>query len=270
MNRAVIVVCGVLLMGSVTSAEPELSGSISEVEAHVSKSRKLVFLEGVAERTVESDRAVISMRISTQEKKFKDALVANTTKRTELVSKMTKAGIERDRIHVSKFSSTPSHGSWSGKVKTYGIRNTVRVEAESETELEVVAGLIDEIEGVALISFTFKNGEAEKIRKELTAESFAKLEEKKLFYEKTLGVALVPRQIGKPAASAARGGFTRGLRYFALDPNQSVSSMSGALAAPELAMMVHGFENRGDSGEAFDELTYRAVATVGYEVLSDK
>ena len=53
------------------------------------------------------------------------------------LAEFTEGGVAEDRIHTSRFASTPVHSSWTGKVKEYKIASTVRVHVQSEQEVQL-------------------------------------------------------------------------------------------------------------------------------------
>lgn len=75
--------------------------------------------------------------------------------------------------------------------------------AESEKEIQLVAGLVDSIDNVSLSSLTFEMTKKDEITIGLLKEAFQRVQERRALYETSLGVRLRPRQVGIPAAKGA-------------------------------------------------------------------
>jgi uncharacterized protein YggE len=251
-----------LLMVQAAIAEPELSGTPTELRKHLDSLPGQVTISGLAERTVEADRAVVQLSILSSDRKLRPALEQNNNTRTDMVKKLTGGGIDEARIHTSRFSSTPVHSSWRGKVKEYQIKSTIRVSAESEKELQLVAGLVDTIEGVSLSSLTFEMTKKDEITVALLKEAFQRVQERKELYESSLGVRLRPKQVGVPAAKDA----DRRAQWL-LQDDWKTMSVAGVMTNPELSVVLHALQQRAPEISQFEELVYKVRIVATFDLL---
>ena len=264
MKNLVVFTIVSLIVPHIAIGEPELSGTPTELRQHLDALPGQVTISGLAERTVESDRAVVQVAVHTSERQLKPALEKNNNIRANIVEELTKSGITADRIHTSRFASTPVHSSWSGKVKEYDIRSTVRVHAETEKEVQIVAGLVDTIDEISLSSLTFEMTKKEEITVELLTQAFQQVQKRKDQYESSLGVHLRPRQIGLPTPKDD-GSRTQWL----MKGNRNVASISSVLTNPELSVVLHALEQRGPEISQFEELLYKVGIVVTFDVLPE-
>src|SRR5437762_13237007 len=115
-------------------AEPELRGTASELNQYLTGVPRMVSVNGEGEVRVPADRAVISLKVTTESKSLQEALRANQDARTKLLSYFNKQGIPAERVQASRFSSTPKFGLFSEKAKSYRVENVVKVTVLDEKE----------------------------------------------------------------------------------------------------------------------------------------
>lgn len=251
-----------MLVAYTATAEPEISGTPTELRRHLDAIPGQVVISATAERTVEADRAVVQVSVVTSERRLKTSLEKNNSIRTDIVSKLSAGGIDEDRIHTSRFSSTPVHSSWTGKVKEYEIESKVRVHAESEKEIHLIAGLVDELDEVSLASLTFEMSKKEEITVDLLKEAFQRVQARKELYESSLGVSLRPRRVGLPPVEDASL-HDRRMRK----GDRAVLSVASVLTNPELSMVLHSLGQEQAGMNQFEELVFKAEITVTYDLV---
>ncbi|MEM8954373.1 MAG: SIMPL domain-containing protein [Verrucomicrobiota bacterium] len=124
-------------------------GLVLGLEVELSEPREdLIVLYATGESEEQASRALVRLRVETKEDKLAAALAKNGEYRTAVVNALVEAGIARSDIKLEKFSSTPSYGKFSGKVKSYTISNTIEVAVTSEEQFVAVAGIVDENESL--------------------------------------------------------------------------------------------------------------------------
>jgi uncharacterized protein YggE len=259
----VVIALGVAVAVSVV-AEPQVTGTPEELAAHLRSMPGQVTLRGEAEVVVEADTAEIAVQVRNSDRLFKKALAENQRLRAEIMTELEKGGIPVERIRMSRFSSTPMQGYFTGKVKSYEIESRVTVEAAGEKEIQAVAALVDENDEVSLRSLTFKHTEKDKHAADALAQALEKVQALKGIYEEKLGVELVPKSVGPQPRSGhvvrdrpyAEAGLSFGSRY--------VPSIE------EAAVVIHALEQRGPDVSQFDQVVYKANVTVTFEVFSTK
>lgn len=245
-------------------AGPELSGTPDELATHLRSLPGQVTLSAETEVKVEADRAEVVLKVSGSDRSFKAALAQNQQMRAEIVTTLEKAGLPADRIRISRFSTTPTQGYFTSKVKAYEIESRVTVEATSEKEIQAIAAVVDKKDSVTLLSLTFSNTQKDKNTAQVLQQALAKVTNLKQTYEKELGVTLLPRSIGtQPVSSgmelARRRAYT----------GKEVSGISSALTSPESPMILHALQQREPDISQFDQVVYRATVTVAYDVVKE-
>ena len=262
MNKLMISLTTALLAVSPSIAEPEITGTPTELRQHLTPVRGQVTILGQAERTVEADRAVVELSVVTSEHEFKKALENNNTVRTKIVSTLADGGLSTNRIHTSRFASTPVHSSWTGKVKEYNIKSTVRIYAETEKEIQLAAGLVDTLDEVILSSINFEMTKKEEITMELLEMAFDRVQERKELYEASLNVKLQPNSIGIPGS---KNNDRRHRNIF--KPEDDLLSFTSAMTNPELSVVLHALKQREPDINQFEELLYKISIAVTFDLL---
>src|SRR5207249_9341418 len=100
-----------LLKGILTlQAEPELKGNATELSQYLANVPKTVLISGEAELRVPADQAVITLKVTTENRSLQEALHLNQDVRNRLSAYLKNHGVPNDRIRPSRFSSTPKFG----------------------------------------------------------------------------------------------------------------------------------------------------------------
>lgn len=244
-------------------AELALSGSPIEVQEHLSSLPGQVTISGAAERRVEADQAIVQLAVVTTERLLESAMVNNTSVRSQIVATLAEASIPEARIHTSRFASTPLHSSWTGKVKEYRIKSSVRVHAESEQEIHLVAGLVDSLDDVSLSSMTFDVTGKDKIVSALIEEALERVNERKAQYEGALNVKLRPKRVGLPVPDKSPRDV-----HWPMSGDERLLRLSSGLTNPELTLTLHALEQREPELSQFEELLYKVGIVVTFDVLA--
>lgn len=234
-------------------AGPELSGTPDELAAHLNSIPGQVTLTGTAELKIEADKAEVVLGVRTSDRSFKAALVKNQQMRADIMALMETNGIPAKRIRMSRFSSTPTQGFFTSKVKSYEVESRVTVEAASEKEVQAVAAIVDEKEGVSLQSLSFSDTRKDDHAAKAVSLALAKVRSQKSIYERSLDVVLIPRAVGPQP-----GVFSPVVRraYAAKDMASVPRCESLALQAPDISQ--------------FDQLVYNVTVVVTFDVRGKK
>ena len=88
----------VSLIGFHAFAEPEIKGTASELAQFINGVPKTVAVTGEAEVRVPANRAVLSLKVVTENKSLQEALRANAELRGKLAEYLKKLSIPADRI----------------------------------------------------------------------------------------------------------------------------------------------------------------------------
>ena|SRR2546430_5048326 len=115
MRHVFAISLGLLLIQRL-SAEPELKGSPAELATYLASLPKTVSVTGESEVKVQADRAVINLKVTTENKSLQEALRVNQEIRNKMLNSLKERDISADRIQASKFSSTPKYRSEERRV----------------------------------------------------------------------------------------------------------------------------------------------------------
>jgi uncharacterized protein YggE len=204
----------------------------------------------------------VVLKVGNSDRSFRKALEQNRALRADIAAALKTAGIPPDRIRMARFTSTPTQGRFSSKVKSYEVESRVTVDATSEQEVEAVAAIVDDEDGVSLLSLTFRNSDKEKLVTDVLQKALARVNALKAAYETELRVTLVPRTVGTrpmPDSAVAPGG-----RAYS---GKNVLSIGSALNNPELSVVLHALEQVEPDISQFDQVLYRAVVPVTFDVI---
>ena len=235
-------------------ALPELKGTPQDLRSLLHPEEKIVTIGASAEETAYSDRAIVSMVVTTEEELLADAIAANSALRDRLARALTSASITQEKIKNSKFSSSPQYG-WLGKTpNSYKVINRVAVTIEDEDQLEAIARLADQNEEVALTDTTFEHTEKDQYNKKVKAAALAKVMAQKADYEQVLGIKL--KAVGVRTADirqrATRGAMV--LEEVVVTATRKSSLDYASQAEPALA------------SASFDEVEYKAELLVDFKI----
>jgi hypothetical protein len=239
-------------------AEPELKGSASELAGYLTAVPKLVSLTGEAEVKVPADRALISLKVVTENKSLQEASRVNQEIRSRILRTLAKQGIPNERVRPSKFSSTPKYGVFREKAKSYRVENTVKISAQDEKEFQAVANLVDAIAEVRYESIEFEHSDKDGLKAKALAQAIDKAGEKKKLYEERLGVKLSPKAFQETPAVALPPLSVQ--RAYAKQATYS----SGVANQPAFSGVGDAQADDQDMPSSFAELVYRAQVAIEY------
>jgi len=231
----------------VSAAEPELKGTVTELRQHLEAADRMVSVSGDAEVKSPADRAIVTLRLISEAKSLQEALKANQTLRMKLVNTLKERGIPADRIDAGKFSSTPRHGVFSDKVKSYKVENQVKVAVLEEKELQDTARMLDELDGVEYGGMEFEHSKKQELKRKALAEALESATARKKIYEERLALNLTPVKFSESVTAAPRPRIERAVDL--------VPSLGGKSAVSEAEPIT-----------GFGEMLFSAQVTVQYSV----
>src|SRR6266513_1806897 len=193
-----------LLLIQQLSAEPELKGSPTELAAYLVTLPKTVSVAGESEIKVQADRAIINLKVTSENKSLQEALRVNQEIRNKILNSLKDRDISTDRIQTSKFSSTPKYGMFSDKAKSYRVENIIKVTVRDEKEFHATAHLVDAFAEVQYLGIDFEHSDKEALKKKALAQALDNAIERTKVYEERLKVRLTPKNFSE-AASLSQG-----------------------------------------------------------------
>lgn len=252
--RKICLVMVLLLFPATAFSAPELKGSPQELQSYLLDERSMVVITGSGEERVKADKAIVSLVVKTKDDKFRTALNKNGKIRKDVKNKMISGGIERERIEMAKYSSTPSY-SWLGdKPSGYEIGNEIHVSIENEDQLVVIAEVVDTVNEVYFLKTDFKHsGKQESMTKALE-KALDEVNAKKQLYEKALGVSLSPIRIMEHSINADMPVVYPVARKAYAGGSSSVSGMAVSES------------DSGEGSSGFGEVIYKAGTQVEFMI----
>jgi len=257
MKRIFLVVFLVLISGYAIS-EPELKGSPQELKGFLHPTGKVVTINGEAEEKAYSDKAIVSLAITTESKLLSQAISSNSALREKITAALIKSGVNANTIKSSKFSSLPEYGWFGSKPSNYKVVNRMAVSITQEKHLEEIAAVADKHVEVELSNTTFEHTKKDEYNEKVKAKALAKIIKQKEFYEQSLELKLSPI----------------GIR----DSNFRQRATRGAMVLEEVIMTTAKQEKSSYSSVAnyrdqmqkqepsFDEVKYQANLSVDFKI----
>lgn len=102
------------IMSTAAFSQPELKGNPEELRQFLHPVDRIVSLVGDANEKAYSDKAIVSLVITTEDKLLSNAIASNGQLRSTISEKLLAAGIKSAQIKSSTFSTSPEYG-WFGK-----------------------------------------------------------------------------------------------------------------------------------------------------------
>ncbi len=191
MRKVFLVVFLSLTSGHVFS-EPELKGSPQELRGFLHPTDKVVTINGEAEEKAYSDKAIVSLVITTESKLLSQSISNNSSLREKITSSLISSGIDPDSIKSSKFSSSPEYGWFSSKPSSYKVVNRMAISITQEKHLKEIAIVADNHKEAKLSDTAFEHTKKDEYNEKVKAKALANVIKQKKFYEKSLGLKLSP------------------------------------------------------------------------------
>lgn len=247
--------------------EPELKGSPGELAQYLSGMPRTARVVGEGEVKVPADRAVVTLKITTDTRSLATALRLNQETRAKLLELLKSKEIPSEHVQASKFSSTPKFGWFSEKAKSYQVENVVKVTVNGEKEFQTVGTAVDTLPEVQYMGIELEYPDKDAAKQKAIAKACDNAAEHKQIYETKFGVRLAPKGIVE--------GFAGQNIYEQQKLNQAVgfnSSMASGGTMPSLGNTASSPATISDESEteesssAFGELIFKARIVVEYLV----
>ena len=262
MRKTLFTLTAFLILSKLSAAEPELKGSPTELASYLATLPKMVSVSGESELKVTADRAVVSLRVITEQKSLQETLRANQEARAKLVLWLKERGVPADRIQASKFSSTTKSGVFTDKAKSYRVENVLNVKVQDEKEFQAVAHGVDAIAEVQFNGVTFEQSDKELLRNKALTEAIDNANQRKRVFEEKLNVKLTPKSFAVVSTGSGRTADEERKRYAELSVPEAkrVTALPGYSSARADGAVLE------ESGPLFGELVFTARVTVEYAI----
>jgi uncharacterized protein YggE len=260
MKSNLLTVLSLMFVTRLMAAEPEIKGSPSELSHYLAELPKTVTILGEAEVRVPADQALVNLKVTAENKSLQEALRANQETRSKLLGYLKSKGVPAERVHASRFSSTPKFGWLSDKAKSYRVENVVRVTVQDEQEFQAVAGAVDSFSGVQFNSVEFQHRDKEASKTKALAQACENANQRRAVFEEKLGLTLKPQRFS--GGNVVQNQNTNQMRRY------GVSDASGSYprkAGPETLVTEPVVETE-EEGSSFGELVFTAQINVEYSI----
>jgi len=246
-------------------AEPELKGTPSELSRYlqdvpIRDTPKSVSIMGEAELRVPADQAVVTLKVTTENKSLHEALRLNQEVRTKLIAYLKSHSMPAERVHASKFSSTPRFGLFGEKAKSYKVENLVRITVEDEHEFQLTASTVDQFMEVQFVAADFEVKDKEAMKAKAMAQACDNANKRKSTIEEKLGMSL--KATGFSSGPVLQTMNSESRRY----PSGSYKGGGSFGGYSSVAKVADEPVAGGDDVSLFGEMIYTAGVTIEYRV----
>lgn len=238
--------------------DPELKGYPEDLRKFLHPQDKIVTIRAKAEEKAYSNKAILSLIITTEEKRLSKAIDENSALRSEITQKFNQAGISTKNIKSSKFSTSPQYGWFGKKPSSFKVVNRMAIGIFDEKYLRTVAAIADESDAIEISDTHFEHTDKEAYEEDVKAKALKKVMKKKAFYEKTLGVQLTPVAFRDTRIDyrATRGATV--LEQAIVKTRRKDSNLEDKLFFLN--------DEEGNQASSFDEIVYKAEMHVDFKI----
>jgi uncharacterized protein YggE len=254
-----------------TQAEPELKGTPSELSRYlqdvpIRETPKSVSVAGEAELRVPADQAVVTLKVTTENKSLHEALRLNQDVRTKLIAYLKSHNMPAERVHASKFSSTPRFGLFGEKAKSYKVENLVRITVEDEHEFQLTASTVDQFAEVQFVGADFEVKDKEAMKAKAVAQACDNANQRKSLMEEKFGVSLKATGFSTAPVLQAMNSESRRYPSGSYKGGASAGIRADLLSSGLRAEAANEMPAAAEDVSSFGEMIYTVGVTVEYRV----
>ncbi len=255
MKKIKVVLSGIVLIFSASVfGAPEIKGTPNEIREILYPKENIVVIRGHAEEKAYSNKAILSLVITTEHNNLSTSIKNNEKLRNKIKNELISAGIKAEEVNNSKFSTSPQYGWFGKEPDSYKVVNRMDIGIYDEKQLVSVAKISDENTEVVLAGAVYEHTEKEKYESLVKEKAVSNIMTQKGFYEDTLGIKLVPTgvsdiQIGHMPTDSAM------LLDQALERRREKVSYSSAMQVEPATAQ-----------SSFDEVKYEANVVVEFKI----
>lgn len=254
----ILLITILLVLPRLVNSQPELSGDPHDLRDFLRQVDNVVSISGEAELKAYSDKAIISLLVTTKAKKLAQAITDNAALRVSVFEQLTKLGIAAQNIKNSKFSSAPQYGWFGEKPASFEVNNRMAIQISKELHLSSIAKLTDEHEEIEIADISFEHSQKDEFKQKVLLNALNKVLEEKKIYEQSLNIKL--RSIGfrdsHVSLMATRGATLR--QQHEQIPLQE-NPITDVIRIPERKL--------APAQPSFDEIRYQANIMVDFEIV---
>ena len=133
---------------------------------------------------------MITLKVTTENKSLHEALRLNQEVRNKLIAQLKSHNMPAERVHASKFSSTPRFGLFGEKAKSYKVENLVRITVEDEHEFQLTASTVSSFAEVQFVGAEFEVKDKEATKAKAIAQACDNANQRRSMMEEKFGMSL--------------------------------------------------------------------------------
>lgn len=233
--------------------ETELKGNPNELRTFLHPQDNIITITKSAEEIAFKDVAIVSLNVTTQQKKLSMSLQENTQLRSTISAFLVEQGIPLANIKNSKFSTSPDYGWFGDKPDSFKVSNTVTIRITDELGLQNIAKIVDKYEEVTLSNTQYEHSLKEEYLQKVQEKALNKVLAQKAFYGKKLDVKLQAISFREQGVYAQNDVEVIELR--AMKSRSLMSKDDGGRSEPETPIKT-----------TFEKLIYKATISVSFKV----
>ena len=237
-------------------AAPELKGSPDELRQFLHPKQNVMSISAEAEIRAYTDTAIVSVIVTTEQKKLSDAIAENAKLRRTLATEWRAQGIAEKNMKSSEFSSSAQYGWFGDDPKSFNVVNRMAITISNGDDLEKIAKLADQYKEVTIGTTEFEHSKKEDSALAVKKQAMTKILAQKAYYEESLGVTL--RAVNVHENWLRTGGSQGAEDIEALMVTRARSEKRDSFSSMELS------QKRAPT--SFDEVKYATKLTVAFEV----
>lgn len=235
-------------------AEPEIKGTASELAQYINGVPKIVTVFGEAEVRAPAHRAVLSLRVTTENHSLQEAFRRNADVRQKITDVLGKQGISPDRVQSSKFSSTPKFGIFGDKAKSYRVENVMRVAVQDEKEFQAATSVVDAYPEVQFEGVEFEYADRAALKQQALTKAIDNASERAKVYEEKLALKLIPASFNEGTV----------LQMNPVNANYANKAIGFSASGSTAGLSEATEATTDESISSFGELVYTARVNVDY------
>jgi uncharacterized protein len=247
-------------------AEPEIKGNPAELSQYLQGIPKSISIAGEAELRVPADQAVMTLKVTTENKSLHEALRLNQEVRTKLIGYLKSHSMPAERVHASKFSSTPRFGLFGEKAKSYKVENLVRITVEDEHEFQLTAATVDQFSEVQFVAADFEVKDKEAMKAKAMAQACDNANKRKGLLEEKLGMSLKATGFSSGPVVQSMNSENARRYYGSYGPAKAIGYDQVLTAGVRSERATAPLPDAGEDVSSFGEMIYTVGVTIEYRV----
>ena len=203
MKRIVWCVLAMAALLPLGAAEPELTGTPSQLKEYLSDIPQVITLNGQVDLPVDADRVIFTLSIATEGETLDGALKALRGKKDDVVKGLKAKGVAPEKILTLNLPVVPLYRvATADKSERFKAATYVRVCVDNDKDFEVAADFINSTKEVVYEGMTYELVDETGPKVKALEMICADIERRKQVYEAKFGILLKLRGLKEEAVFA--------------------------------------------------------------------